>query len=132
MDPEKECGNGALLDHGEGWTTQHRHLAKGSLKVSEGDLVDRGASLGLTGFSGLTAFSHVHFTVLRNGHVIGPFDAQPMSQGCVVAGDDGLWREKPQLRFGGLVEYGPTGERPRLEDMRKGCRNRRSTFWTAF
>lgn len=116
----QECGNGVLLDHGDGWTTQYCHMANGSLKVAKGDKVGRGAALGLMGMSGRTVFPHLHFVVRRDGAVIDPFDGQPQTDGCVAAGDGGLWRTAPRLRFGGLVDYGFTGERPRLADVRDG------------
>ena len=32
-----ECGNGAVVDHGNGWEAQYCHMAKGSLAVKPGD-----------------------------------------------------------------------------------------------
>ena len=39
----RDCGNGAVIDHGGGWETQYCHLAQGSLTVASGDVVERGA-----------------------------------------------------------------------------------------
>ena len=52
----RECGNGLVIDHGDGWETQYCHLLKGSLLVKRGDEVTRGQKLGLVGLSGKTAF----------------------------------------------------------------------------
>src|SRR4051794_18911303 len=62
-----ECGNGAVIDHGDGWETQYCHMAKGSLAVKPGDPVKAGDRIGRVGLSGMTEFPHLHFTVRRNG-----------------------------------------------------------------
>ncbi len=38
----RECGNGVILDHGDGWETQYCHLRQGSLRVAKGQSVKRG------------------------------------------------------------------------------------------
>ena len=68
-----ECGNGALIDHGGGWSTQYCHMAHGSLAVKAGDHVTTGQVLGRVGLSGETEFPHLHFTVRHNGQPIEPF-----------------------------------------------------------
>lgn len=50
----KECGNGVLLDHGGGWTTQYCHMLRESVTVNKGDKVEAGQTLGLVGLSGLS------------------------------------------------------------------------------
>ena len=62
----RECGNGVVIDHGGGWTTQTCHLKKGSLAVKPGETVQRGTPIAQMGLSGDTAFPHVHVTI-RNG-----------------------------------------------------------------
>lgn len=69
----RECGNGAVVEHGNGWSTQYCHMAKGSLKVKPGDSVNAGQALGLVGLSGNTEFPHLHFTVRHDGAVVDPF-----------------------------------------------------------
>jgi hypothetical protein len=68
-----ECGNGVVIDHGEGWETQYCHLAKGSLRVKPGDRVKAGDPIGSVGLSGLTEYPHLHFTLRSNGKVVDPF-----------------------------------------------------------
>ena len=34
-----ECGNGVLIEHDDGWSTQYCHMKKGSIRVREGDTV---------------------------------------------------------------------------------------------
>lgn len=69
----RECGNGVVIDHGNGWETQYCHLAKGSLAVKVGDQVKAGQPIARVGLSGDTEFSHLHLQVSHNGAVIDPF-----------------------------------------------------------
>jgi hypothetical protein len=75
----RECGNGVVIAHADGWQTQYCHLALGSLRVKSGDHVRAGQPLGRVGLSGNTEFPHVHLTIRHNGHVVDPFayGAQP-------------------------------------------------------
>ncbi len=62
----RECGNGARIDHGDGWVTQLCHMRRGSVRVHEGDQVSAGQEIGLVGLSGHTQFPHVHMALTRN------------------------------------------------------------------
>lgn len=88
----RECGNGVLLDHGDGWSTQYCHLRRGSLAVAPGERVAAGARLGLVGLSGLTSFPHLHFEVRRDGRQIDPFTGLAIGEGRCGAAGPGLWR----------------------------------------
>lgn len=68
----QDCGNGVVVDHGDGWETQYCHLAKGSMKVKVGDQVGSGQPLALIGLSGNTEYPHAHVTVRRNGEMVDP------------------------------------------------------------
>lgn len=68
-----ECGNGVVIDHGDGWETQYCHLARGSVIVEAGAEVQAGQPIGQIGLSGQTEYPHLHFTVRRQGEVIDPF-----------------------------------------------------------
>ena len=63
----KDAGNGAVIDHGDGWVTQYSHLQQGSVRVKEGQRVQQGEVLGFIGESGNADFSHVDFTVRHEG-----------------------------------------------------------------
>lgn len=80
-----ECGNGVVIDHGGGWETQYCHLARGSLRVTEGAQVAAGDPLGLIGLSGRTEYPHLHFTVRKDGAVIDPFAPQAGQEVCEAA-----------------------------------------------
>jgi hypothetical protein len=69
----QECGNGVVVDHGDGWETQYCHVARGSVRVKAGDTVAAGQPLARVGLSGDTEFPHLHFTVRHAGQVVDPF-----------------------------------------------------------
>lgn len=69
----QECGNGVVVDHGRGWTTQYCHMAMGSVTVKAGDAVAAGQSVGRIGLSGQTEYPHLHFTVRHENTIIDPF-----------------------------------------------------------
>jgi len=79
---KRECGNGVLLDHGNGWTTQYCHMRRGSVAVKRGQRVTAGQPLGKVGLSGKTTFPHVHFQTKHNGKVVDPFLGVGRSAGC--------------------------------------------------
>ena len=69
----EECGNGMIIDHGNGWQTQYCHMRQGSIASILGRKVKRGQPIGLVGLSGATEFPHLHLTVRHNGEVVDPF-----------------------------------------------------------
>ncbi|BCH29733.1 peptidase M23 [Mesorhizobium sp. L-8-10] len=83
----KECGNGMIVDHGEGIEVQYCHMRQGSLLVQPGETVKRGQRLGAVGASGLAQFPHVHVTVRRNGEDVDPVTGKPLAAGCLVEGE---------------------------------------------
>ena len=93
----KDCGNGALISHGNGWTTQLCHMAKGSLTIKKGDQLKRGQKIGFVGLSGHTTFPHVHVTLRKGRKIIDPFTGLQQDQACnpeAVIAKTSLW-EKP-------------------------------------
>lgn len=96
----RECGNAVRIDHGDGWQTLYCHMARGSVAVRDGDIVERGAVLGQIGLSGLTNAPHVHLGVLRNGAVVDPFNPGD-STTCGAGDGNGLWQA--------ALPYTPTG-----------------------
>jgi len=86
----KECGNGVLLQHADGWSTQYCHMQKGSIRVAKGDIVKTGDMLGLIGMSGLTEFPHIHIQVKHNGEVVDPFIGLERRRECGI-GKAPLW-----------------------------------------
>lgn len=86
----RECGNGVVIAHGDGWETQYCHLRRGSVGVSKGSRVKKGQYLGLVGHSGKAAFPHVHLSVRHQNLVVDPFVGQKPAVACGLA-DGHLW-----------------------------------------
>jgi hypothetical protein len=86
----QECGNGVVVDHGNGWETQYCHVAKGSVRVKQGDTVVAGQPIARVGLSGNTEFPHLHFTVRHAGQIVDPF-APDMSPAAACKPQATLW-----------------------------------------
>jgi hypothetical protein len=115
----RDCGNGVLIDHGDGWQTQYCHMKRGSILVAEGQEVATGDPLGLVGLSGRTEFPHLHLSLRRNGQDIDPFD----SDGTLACGgppDDPLWADPIAYRPGGILEAGLATAVPAFEAIKDG------------
>jgi murein DD-endopeptidase MepM/ murein hydrolase activator NlpD len=89
-----ECGNGAVVDHGNGWEAQYCHMAKGSLAVKPGDTVKAGDRIGRVGLSGMTEFPHLHFTLRKDGKPVDPFAYGAAEKSC--GGGKSLWEASLQ------------------------------------
>jgi Peptidase family M23 len=91
----RECGNGLVIAHADGYETQYCHLARGSLRVRPGESVKAGQPVGQVGLSGATEFPHLHFTLRHEGKVVDPFAPNLTLSGCRtgIAATDGLWEE---------------------------------------
>ena len=86
------CGNGVLIDHGDGWQSIYCHLKQGSAIVKPGDNVTAGQRIAEAGHSGAAEFPHLHFGLFHNNRTIDPFSGAYADEGCgVVKG--ALWLE---------------------------------------
>lgn len=63
-------GNFIVLDHGQGLLTLYLHLS--AIKVKEGDHVDRGQEVGLSGGTGRATGPHLHVAVRWQGTYLDP------------------------------------------------------------
>jgi murein DD-endopeptidase MepM/ murein hydrolase activator NlpD len=63
-------GNFVVLDHGQGLLTMYLHLSV--IKVKEGDHVDRGHEIGLSGGTGRATGPHLHVAVRWQGTYLDP------------------------------------------------------------
>lgn len=100
----RECGNGLVIGHGDGWETQYCHMRQGSLAVRAGEMVSAGAILGKVGLSGNTEFPHLHLTVRKDGKAVDPF-AYAAPAGACYAGQS-LWAVTPAYRRGEVLVAG--------------------------
>ena len=95
---DRECGNGMVIDHGNGLETQLCHMKLNSIIVKPGDMVKTGDKLGLVGASGLAAFPHLHVTTRLNGVVVDPTSGKAMlpDEAAKISTSGSLWAE-PEL-----------------------------------
>ena len=78
----EECGNGVVIDLGEGWETQYCHLREGSVVVKPNTDVRQRDVLGMAGASGLASFPHVYFSIRYQGEIVDPFVGISETSGC--------------------------------------------------
>jgi hypothetical protein len=116
----RECGNGVLLRHPDGWETQYCHLRQGSISVAQGDRVAAGDVLGMVGLSGMTEFPHVHLTVRHNGRVVDPFTPDG-PETCGAPPGPTLWTDPPPYVAGGLLTSGFASEVPDYDAIKAGA-----------
>jgi len=115
----RDCGNGVLIDHEDGWQTQYCHLRRGSVAVAAGAAVARGDTLGLVGLSGRTAFPHVHLTLRCAGATVDPFAPDAAAAPC-GGGAAPLWADPPAYRPGGIVAAGFADAVPGFDAIKSG------------
>ena len=63
-------GNLVVIDHGNGVTTRYGHLSK--ISVTSGQQMNRGNAIGLSGSTGRSTGTHVHYEVRENGAPTNP------------------------------------------------------------
>ena len=115
----RECGNGVVIRHADGWETQYCHMKQGSITVQSGQIVPAGAVLGQVGFSGRTEFPHLHLSVRHNGQVIDPFDADGQIS-CTGEGRTSLWATPLPYQPGGLLAAGFADHVPGFDAVKAG------------
>ena len=120
----RECGNGVVIRHDDGWETQYCHLAEGSLTVTQNQTVAAGDTLGMIGLSGETQFPHLHLSVRKNGEVVDPF-APNGAETCALNPLETLWDEIPNVAQGGLISIGFSAAVPDFDVIKAGTAHRR-------
>ncbi|MBM3502407.1 MAG: M23 family metallopeptidase [Alphaproteobacteria bacterium] len=137
----KECGNGVLINHNDGWVSQYCHLRKDSIVVQNGQEVKVGDRLGFVGMSGKAEFPHVHFEVRYRGTPVDPFTGATVGSGCDVPKNPIF--AKPALealayRPSGLLNAGFSSSEPKSDQVLDGKQQQvnflpnaeRIYFWT--
>ncbi|MQQ09478.1 peptidoglycan DD-metalloendopeptidase family protein [Epibacterium sp. SM1979] len=115
----RECGNGVVLKHNDGWETQYCHLKQGSVLVEPGQTVAAGTPLGEIGLSGQTQFPHLHLSVRKNGAVVDPFTPEALGTSCSQSADT-LWSDPVPYTPGGLLATGFSATLPDYDAIRAG------------
>lgn len=64
------AGNLIIIDHGDGLVTKYMHHAE--MYVEEGQHVEKGQQIGLSGTTGRSTGNHLHFQVEENGKAVDP------------------------------------------------------------
>ncbi len=122
----RDCGNGVILTHGNGWETQYCHVRNGSVLVERGQKVRQGETLALVGLSGRTEFPHVHFEVRWNEQVVDPFVASAPPQPCQPP-QSAYWQADAaaQLPYRPVTLFGAgfTSSKPSLKAVEQGALN---------
>lgn len=120
----RECGNGVVINHANGWQTQYCHLRKGSITVKTGERVESGVKLGEVGYSGLAAFPHVHLTVRHDGREVDPFGGAPNGGEDCGAHKNSLWNAPAvsvlAYRKGEVIQSGFNSAPIELADLETG------------
>ena len=119
----RECGNGVLIEHQDGWQTQYCHMRQDSVLVRPGDRVETGTPLGLIGQSGMADFPHVHLSVRHNGAKIDPF--APDGGTCTLTPHSDLWTKPQPYQPGGFLSAGFSAVVPEFDTIRAGLPPRR-------
>ena len=114
----KDCGNGLVIDHGNGWETQYCHMRNGSLVVEKGARVAKGTALGLVGLSGKTVFPHIHMSLRHNGEIVDPF--APNANGTCGPSEHTLWEDDVSYQAGALLDVGFADSVPEFSDIKAG------------
>ena len=115
----RDCGNGVVIDHGDGWETQYCHMALGSVVVAPGDRVMAGDVLGQVGLSGRTEFPHLHLSVRHNGAEIDPFEPDG-NPDCGADVNASLWSNPIPTPSGGIITIGFSDQVPEYADVKQG------------
>lgn len=106
----RECGNGVVVRHADGWVTQYCHLKQGSVVVSEGTAVIAGTVLGQVGLSGATQFPHLHLSLRKNKEVRDPFapgiDPKAPQTCGLASADNNQWTLPVGYEAGGFLSAG--------------------------
>lgn len=115
----RECGNGVVIGHGDGWQTQYCHMKQGSVAVRKGQKVAAGDMLGEVGLSGWTEFVHLHLSLRHKGKTVDPY-APDLAEGCAVDEARTLWADPPAYNAGALLRAGFADASPDYDEVSKG------------
>lgn len=118
-DKNKDCGNGVIIDHGNGLQTYYCQLKQNSISVAIGDEVKKGDVIAQVGQSGFAEFPHLHFTVIWEGGQVDPFTGHLKDDGCGRLVDN-MW--EPDIPYDPYTVYdgGFENQVPDFNEIKKG------------
>jgi len=133
----RDCGNGVVIDHGQGWQTQYCHMKQNSILVKPGQNILPGRKLGEMGLSGKSEFAHLHFALRQHNQVIDPFTGMDNQTGCGQK-QNTLWSDPVIYQPVSLYAAGFSPEVPVYEALLQDSRSLEKmavsspvlTFWT--
>jgi hypothetical protein len=138
LEQNRACGNGVVIDHGEGWQTMYCHLKKNSIVVNKNNTVKTGQKIGQVGHSGYVEFPHLHIGVMRNDVWIDPYTGRNNREGCGLAGRS-IWSKEVLSDYTPVSIYatGFKDDVPEYEDIKRDVSSPKSlsldspalTFW---
>jgi hypothetical protein len=135
----KDCGNGIVLDHGNGLLTYYCHLKNGSIIVTPGQKIEEGQKIAQIGQSGYAEFPHLHLTLIWEGSHIDPFTGLAKEDGCGNF-KDSLWKDDLAYAPYAIFDGGFSSRVPDFKTIEAGTpdQNRPSpageafVFWVSF
>lgn len=80
--PDKGCGNGVLLWHKGGWSSEYCGLLRGSTSQAKGDYVRRGETIGYAGMSGALRWPGLAFTLRKFERPYDLWSGNAVTAGC--------------------------------------------------
>jgi len=115
------CGNAVMIDHGGGWVSQYCHLAEGSVRVQNGDIVQSGQPIGFVGSSGGTSFPHLHYAIRIHNATIDPFIGVSPT-GCEADEAGPLWDKSVDIFYAesAILGFGASRDFPSIDAMENG------------
>lgn len=121
---KKECGNGILMDHGDGLQTIYCHLKKDSIVVEPDQNVRVGEKIAQVGQSGMAEFPHLHIGVIQNGKILDPYTGLGIEDGCGQH-KHSLWHEGLGITYEpvAIFDGGFRSNAPDFEYIKRGEEN---------
>ncbi|WP_407494849.1 M23 family metallopeptidase [Pseudooceanicola sp. MF1-13] len=116
----RDCGNGLVLQHDDGWETQYCHMKQGSVRVRSGQVIEAGTVLGQIGLSGRTQFPHLHISVRHNGQPVDPFTPDARADTCRSGEARTMWIDDIAYEPGGIVSAGFADQVPSYDTIKAG------------
>ncbi len=120
-DEKKECGNGVLIDHGNGLKTIYCHLKKDSVVVTPKQKIGAGEKIAQVGQSGMAEFPHLHFGVLWEEGIVDPYTGMLNTDRCGKV-KQSLWHSALQVDYVPVVIFdgGFRAKSPDFPEIQRG------------